>query len=631
MRVLAVFPLSVIAFAPPSFLAAYEISRQSTADPVTDSKPLFEPAAPSDSAALLSKAYAIAYPEALLSPSFSPTMPQKAAPLPAVSAKLSLPAQIPGLPTSKLIPDAARLPIAQIVAQSLGFPSSKVNLAPGLPLQTPRLPPPPPIALPQQPSPVITAQVEVPSQALPTSTIGVPPGVSTPTVPTSAAPTSAVSTPVRNTVSAPIPATALSSQSVDENYTLGAGDQIQINLFNVPEYSGTQQVLADGSVNLPLVGKVSVKDMTLPVAEAAIAARYEPELQYAVVTLILIKPRPLRIAISGEVQQPGSYTLSLTADSQFPSIAQAIQAAGGATQAADLRQVMVRRQSKGLLQEIRVNLWELLKNGDITQNLALRDGDSVMISAATEVNMAETAQLADSNLAASPGQTLDIAIVGEVFRPGAYRIGTDSTVENNDRPRVTQAIQVAGGVKPSANLRQVQVRRTTRSGGEQLINVDFWKLLQAGDASQNLVLQQGDTIVIPIAENTTPAESAQLASANLSPDVIQVNVVGEVKTPGAVQVPANTTLNQAILASGGLNTRSAKTVELIRLNPNGTITQQEIEVDLREGVDPERNPILWNNDVIIAGRSRSARIGDQLNSILGPVLQLISPIRTLFP
>jgi len=419
---------------------------------------------------------------------------------------------------------------------------------------------------------------------------------------------------------------------LDETYALGAGDRLQITLLNVPEYSGVQQVLADGSVNLPLIGKVSIKGMTLPVAEAAIANRYESELRYAAVTLVLVQPRPLRIAIAGEVQKPGSYTLTFAEESQFPSIAQAIQEAGGVTQAANLHQVQVRRQQMNSSQTIVLNLWDLVKDGDLSQNIALRDGDTIMIPAATVVNMAETAQLADSNLAASAGQALDIAIVGEIFRPGAYKIGAaGSTGTSSDRPRVTQAIQMAGGVKPSADLRQVQVRRMTRSGVEQLINVDFWKLLQTGDSSQNLVLQQGDTITIPLAENTTPAEASQLASANLSPDLIQVNVVGEVKAPGTVQLPANTTLNQALLASGGLNARAAKEVELIRLNPNGTITQQRIQVDLREGVDAERNPILWQNDIIIAGRSRSARIGDQINTILGPILQLVSPIRALVP
>lgn len=49
---------------------------------------------------------------------------------------------------------------------------------------------------------------------------------------------------------------------LDDAYTLGAGDTISIEIFNVPEYSGAQQVLADGSVNLPVVGRVQVSGLT---------------------------------------------------------------------------------------------------------------------------------------------------------------------------------------------------------------------------------------------------------------------------------------------------------------------------------------------------------------------------------
>ncbi len=64
---------------------------------------------------------------------------------------------------------------------------------------------------------------------------------------------------------------------------------------------------------------------------------------------------------------------------------------------------------------------------------------------------------------------------------------------------MTQVVQKAGGIKPSADIRQIQVRRLTRSGREQLIDLDFWQLLKAGDISQDLVLQQGDTVIIPVA------------------------------------------------------------------------------------------------------------------------------------
>ena len=301
------------------------------------------------------------------------------------------------------------------------------------------------------------------------------------------------------------------------------------------------------------------------------------------------------------------------------------------TYAADLRQVEVRRmQQSGVAQVIAVDLWELLRNGDLSQNLSLRDGDTIFIPAVEAVNLADSAQLAASNLV-SQSENLNIAVVGEVFRPGVYTISrTAGTGENGKGLQtVTKAIQQAGGIKPSADIRQIQVHRSTRNGPEQIINIDFWQLFRSGDLTQDIALQQGDTISIPTAQSASSAEAAQVVSTNLSPDKILVNVVGEVKQPGTVQVPANTTLNQALLAAGGFTERSRKNVELIRLNPNGTILQQQIQIDLTQGVNPQTNPLLWNNDVIVVDKTSTARLGEQLGTILGPLLQLLN-LRVLF-
>jgi polysaccharide biosynthesis/export protein len=413
-----------------------------------------------------------------------------------------------------------------------------------------------------------------------------------------------------------------SSNRVNDTYILGAGDRIQINIFNVPEYSGEHQVLADGSLNLPVVGNVPVAGLTLEQAGGAIASSYSAELQVARVTVSLLKPRPLQVAIVGEVNRPGLYTLPLSEDAQFPGVVQAVQTAGGTTQAANLRTVELRRPlANGRIQTITVNLWELLNNGDLSQNLSLRDGDTLLIAPTTEVNLAETAQLAASNLSANSPQILDVAIVGEVSRPGAYKLGT--TNDNNSRPTLTQAIQTAGGATPIADLRNVQVMRSTRSGVEQVIDINLMQLIQSGDLSQDLILQQGDRVVIAKAEALTPEEIARLTTANVSPDEIQVNIVGEVVTPGMVKLEPNTTLNQAVLAAGGLNRRARRRVELVRINPNGTLTRQNIEMDLSQGVNSETNPVLWNNDVVIVGRSTGARLSDSLDSILGPIFRII--------
>ncbi|WP_232314947.1 SLBB domain-containing protein [Picosynechococcus sp. PCC 7003] len=416
---------------------------------------------------------------------------------------------------------------------------------------------------------------------------------------------------------------ALPAMGADRTYILGVGDQLEIEVFNVPEYSGSQRVLADGSLNLPAIGKVPVAGLTIEAAEAAIATRYRSELRYPKITLVLLQPRSFQVTLSGEVNSPGAYTLD---GGEFPTLVQAIQASGGLTYAADLRQVQIRRLNpSGARQTVAVDLWELLQNGDASQNIALRDGDAVFVPAIETVNLTESAQLAASNLIGTPA-TLDIGVVGEVFRPGIYRL-TGSESQTN--PTVSQAIREAGGIKPSADIRKIQVRRLTRSGTPQTIDIDFWELFQAGDLTQDLALQQGDTISIATADALSDAEAAQIVSTNLSPDRILVNVVGEVENPGSVQVPANTTLNQAVLAAGGFTDRSRENVELIRLNPNGTIVQQQFEIDFSQSVNAESNPILWNNDVIIVDRNATASFTDGLSRILSPLRNLL-PFGFLF-
>ncbi|WP_287248466.1 MULTISPECIES: SLBB domain-containing protein [unclassified Moorena] len=465
---------------------------------------------------------------------------------------------------------------------------------------------------------------EQPTQTLPSSqgpTEIVP-------LPTFGKPTQTLPSPYPTDFTTPVPAVEPVSPVIDQTYTLGAGDLILITIFRVPEFSGQQQVGVDGSLKLPLVGKLTVDGMTLEEAEIAIAAKYQSELRSPAITVSLLQPRPLQIAISGEIKQPGSYVLPLINNAQFPSLAQAVQLAGGMTQSADLERVEIRRtQPSGITDTITVNLSQLLQAGDLSQNLILRDGDVIMIPTTTEVDLAKTAQLAASNLA-STEEISDVAVVGEVFRPGAYRL--EGGQNGTSRPTVSQAIQTAGGIKPSANVREIQVRRPTRDGTEQLININLWKLLQDGDLSQDLALQKGDTVIIPTATEITAVEAAQIASTNLSPDVIRVNVAGEVKQPGTVEMPSNTTLNEALLSVGGFNERAEKIVELIRFNPDGSLTRREIEVNFKQGIDPQTNPLLSQNDIIIAGRSSYTQITDTISNILEPILKIFNPLRSLF-
>ncbi|NJO43676.1 MAG: sugar ABC transporter substrate-binding protein [Cyanobacteria bacterium CRU_2_1] len=414
----------------------------------------------------------------------------------------------------------------------------------------------------------------------------------------------------------------------EDAYRLGAGDRVRIDIFQVPQYSGENEVQVDGTFNLPLVGTIPVDGMTIEEASALLSAEYADFFRRPVVTITLLARRPLQIAVSGEVTQPGSY--SVNQEGSLPTLTQLLETAGGITRSADYRQIQVRRPlASGGEEVITVNLWDLLQSGDLSYDITLRDGDTIYIPA-TDVNLAEAPIIAASTFAANPEQPINVAVVGEVFQPGSYTVtggtgriadaGEGGGVDQaNTLPTVTRAIQLAGGIKPLADIREVEIRRLIRTGEEQTFKVDLWALLQ-GDFRQDAILQEGDTIIIPVADALTPEEAAELRTSNLSPGSIRVNVVGEVEAPGAFSLASDTTLNQAILAAGGFNTRARRgSVDLIRLNPDGTVTRQKVEIDLDNGIDEANNPLLQDNDVVIIGRSDLASISDTVGTVLSPL------------
>jgi polysaccharide biosynthesis/export protein len=418
----------------------------------------------------------------------------------------------------------------------------------------------------------------------------------------------------------------------EEAYTLGAGDRLRVEVFGVPEYGREYQVLVNGSLNLVQASPVSVRGLTLKQAEAAIAQRYKRIVKRASVDITLLVPRPINVAIAGEVGRPGAYKIAMSETTQLPTLTQVIQQAGGITQSGDPQQIILRRpQANGTIQTLRLDLLNLAQTGNLSQNPILRDGDMVQVIERSSMAPDASALPDLANFATDVNQPLNIAVVGEVNRPGTYVLANARSVAtagavnlpSGVRPTVTQALQQAGGITQIADIRGIEVRRKTNSGQVKKIALDLSKLLD-GDIAQDLILQQNDTIVIPTATSLSAAEASQRGSASFAANSIRVNVVGEVTRPGTVEVVPNTTLNQALLASGGFNQRARKsTVELIRLNPNGSMIKQSIAINLAQGIDEKNNPILRNNDIILVDRSGGARLSDSLDSILGPLGRIL--------
>lgn len=236
---------------------------------------------------------------------------------------------------------------------------------------------------------------------------------------------------------------------------------------------------------------------------------------------------------------------------------------------------------------------------------------------------------------------LKVGVIGEVNRPGSYLLAVISnevtqaslnqrtaSEGGNQFPRVSQALQTAGGITQLANVREIRIRRPRVSGGEDLIAINLWRFLSEGDARQDILLRDGDTIEVPKATILDSEEARQVAVSNFSPATISVSVVGEVPTPGTIQVRPDTTLNQAIMTAGGFvgGRASRKGVDLIRLNPNGTVTRRKVAIDLDQNMNEDRNPRLHNNDIIVVNRTFIAKASDFLGTALGVPLTIFGGI-----
>jgi polysaccharide biosynthesis/export protein len=242
------------------------------------------------------------------------------------------------------------------------------------------------------------------------------------------------------------------------------------------------------------------------------------------------------------------------------------------------------------------------------------------------------------DLALAQPRPLRVSLVGQVERPGLYTL-TDreaslslAPVSISGLPTLVDAIQKAGGITAEADLRQVVLRR--RLPGEQVryrrARVDLLALIQEGDQVQNPILFDGDIIELPKA--TEPVfDLNELAVTTIAPQEITVNVVGEVESPGRVQVKPNTPLVQGVLAAGGAKVQRAKTdrVDLIRINRNGTLTRLAVPLNLGAPASADLNPPLRDGDVVVVYRSNYARLTDGIDAIGRPLTGIASVLTLL--
>ena len=454
-----------------------------------------------------------------------------------------------------------------------------------------------------------------------------------------------------------VPALNVSESPDIFRYTLGAGDNIKIEVFNVPELSGNQTIAPDGTINLSFIGALKLEGLSLDEANALLRNKLSPFLVRNIVNVSLISPRPLNIAVVGEVNRPGPRFLNYVGTGSFSgggssitnaaTLTRALESASGITSRADISNIQIsRRDGVSGRRVIKVNLQNLLEKGDISQDVRILDGDSILVP---PLPLASTSQsrLVGNSTFSPDTYTIQVAIVGEVNRVGTQtlvysRNGTISTgltgatsaagtASTGGPVTLSRALQSANGVTEIADISNVQISRLNDKGQRTIVKANLLDLITKADLSQDITLTDGDLITVPRLDKTNPTEYLQVAKATFSPTVITVQVVGEAVRPGPLQLRPNSSFTEAISFAGGLtNDADWRSVELYRVNPDGSILRRNLVADLNLPLSEESNPGLRDRDVIVVRPSFGSSILNSATRFLGNIVTPFSLVNNLF-
>lgn len=233
----------------------------------------------------------------------------------------------------------------------------------------------------------------------------------------------------------------------EEQYVLGNGDIVRISVYGQNDLNTISRINEANKITFPLIGEVVVGGYTPSGAEKRIAAALEKGgfVRAPQVNVIIEQYRSRQVAILGEVNKPGKY--SIDTPSKLIDI---LTLAGGVTrEGADVIR-LIRKDSSGAESQQAIDLYEILNQGNMQKNLDVQNNDIIFVPVMNR-----------------------FYIYGEVQRPGVFRLERKMTV--------MQAIAVGGGITTKGTERGIKIRRTTATGENKEIDAELTALIEPND------------------------------------------------------------------------------------------------------------------------------------------------------
>jgi len=250
-----------------------------------------------------------------------------------------------------------------------------------------------------------------------------------------------------------------------KDYRIGPKDLLEITVFDRPELNQTVRVSEDGTITLPLLGSVKIDGLTKDELETKLAALLEAKyLKKARVSVFIKEYQSKLVAVIGAVEKPGMYELvgRLT-------VLQMVSKAGGFKENAFNEIFVLREGEKGTTSSIKIDLDDLLLNGNQTLNILLQPNDVINVPV---------------------DKLISVYVFGAVRNPGKVE------VKMSKRITLLQAVGDAGGLADGGKQSGIRLKRIDRrTGKETEMKVNLGDIIKG--KKRDIELQEGDVIIVP--------------------------------------------------------------------------------------------------------------------------------------
>ena len=407
-----------------------------------------------------------------------------------------------------------------------------------------------------------------------------------------------------------------------QNYRLGAGDEVNIDIWGASQESITEIISPDGTITIEGIGVVQLGGLTVSQAKNRLRQVIGPRFHNSKIDLTLGQTRTITISITGEVKWPGTYTLSA-----FATVYNALYMAGGPNKIGTLRSVKVFREGRQISS---VDIYAFLLDGILTGDVRLQDNDIITVgpyeslvcidgkvkrpmyyemkaneSAATllryaggftgdaftksiRVNrkagsqysvfnvgefdmndfhmMDEDSVFVDSTIVRYQNM---VEIAGGVFRPGRYQVGGHINT-------IKSLIEAAGGLTKEAIGQHAVMHRTRADRSMEVVSVDIKGILEG--TTPDISIKNEDMLYVATNEEQEADKT--------------ITIHGEVFYPGVYKYAVNQTVEDAILLAGGVTSAaSLAKVDVSRriIDPKGTETSDTLAFTYSLNIDENFN------------------------------------------